>query len=175
MSNIPELVDLDRSVPNRCFFYGQTPLGGSDACRPEIAADGSILLRSINLSHTVYRVTEEAYLELRQYPQRKVGMWEFVREDDQDADHIASATRAPQFAGRTIGDLTRRLAAKDEEIAKLREAMKPFREVAGKLFAKNYNASDVVMDLTLEKGMKNVFLRAEQFFAVASALEGGAS
>lgn len=61
------------------------------------------------------------------------------------------------------------LIAKDLEIAKLREALAPFREVAGKIFAKNYNASDVVMDLTLEKGMKGVFLRAGQFFAVAAA------
>lgn len=126
------LIEQDLSVASRCYFFGTTTLGGTDACRPEMQADGSIILRSLNLSHVAYRVTEEKYRELRQHPQRKVGMWEFIREDDQDADHIASATRYPQSAGRRIGDLERALAAKDAEIARLREALVAAESVMAK-------------------------------------------
>lgn len=123
MAEIEELIKQDLSVASRCYFHGTTTLGGTDACRPELQEDGSIILRSLNLSHVAYRVTEAEYRELRKHPQRKVGLWDFVREDDQDADHIASATRYPQSAGRRIGDLERAIAAKDAEIERLREAL----------------------------------------------------
>lgn len=134
-----------------------------------------VILQSINNSRVAYKVTEDEYRELRKFPQRKVGMWEFVREDDEDADHIASATRYPQSAGRRIGELTRMLAAKDAEIAKLREALTPFRRAAGRLFETNAGAREVVFEGPHVKHMPDVDLTAGDFFAVAAALDGDAA
>lgn len=123
MDELAKLICEDLGSPRRCFFHGTTSLGGTDACRPELQDDGSVILRSLNLTHVAYRVTADEYREIRKYPKRKVGMWDFVDDDDPDADRIASATRNPQYAGRRIGDLERAIAAKDAEIANLTAAL----------------------------------------------------
>ena len=80
-------------------------------------------MRSLNLSHTVYRITDDEYRELRKYPKLKVGMWSFADENDQDAERIASAHRYPESAGRRIGELERQVERQSAKITQMREAL----------------------------------------------------
>lgn len=120
MSEIGKIVEQDLSNKRRCFFHGTTTLGGADACRPEIDMDGRIIMRSLNLPHVAYEVTEDEYLELRKHPRLKIGIWQFVDENDADASRIASATQSPESAGRRIGDLERKVFALEAENRDLR-------------------------------------------------------
>ena len=169
MDDLAKLVSSDLESPRRCFFHGTTALGGTDACRPELQDDGSVILRSLNLTHAAYRVTADEYREIRKYPKRKIGIWDFVDDNDPDADRIASATRSPDYAGRRIGDLERAISAKDAEIATLRKALtkvtvERVRDLVEWMDQHEDNASLLVASLT-----------EQQIKDARNALAGGAN
>ncbi len=107
-TELERAIEADLAVSRRCFSYGSTPLGGSDFVRPDgpkEIKDGKVFLRSIDGGHRGYWVEEAEYMRLRQYPQRHIGIWEFVSEDDPAAQHVAWAVSNPQAAGRRIYEL----------------------------------------------------------------------
>lgn len=64
-------------------------------------------------------------------------------------------------------------AKRDELIARLTKALEPFSKAAGELYARNWNASQVVMSFSAEEGI--VKLTAGDFFAARSALSSSST
>jgi hypothetical protein len=71
-------------------------------------------------------------------------------------------------------DLPEAIAAKDAEIAKLREALTPFSTFAGIVFARNFENTDPVDTMRDVDGSK-VTLFASDYFAARAALKGDAA